>query len=392
MCGTQRGAPKDYLLKGNFFTSLVMTRVLYSAFRLGFLLWLFWLPGPVRATMQSAPAQGTLAQELAGENPFFTSEQEFRFTLVLPIDDILRDRGANPALHAATLLYQDETGKKTSLPVQVRVRGNRRKDPTVCDFPPLLISFPKAFSASTPFGKVQELKMTTHCLEDSYVLREYLVYKLYNALTTMSFRARLCRVTYQDANGKRKSAEHQSFLLEEASAMALRNKATIIPKLFFIGMQHTDQRKMAMVAFFQYMIGNTDWSVPYRHNIRLLSPDKNATCIPVPYDFDYCGLVMTPYAEPPPQLGITSVRQRLFRGYGFSEEIYKETRTLFNDHQKAFYNIYELCPYLSKDEKLFASRFLEDFYKTLNDPKDFERNIVRVGRRNEKQYTNIKGL
>ena len=37
--------------------------------------------------------------------------------------------------------------------------------------------------------------------------------------------------------------------------------------------------------------------------------------IPIPYDFDYSGLVAAPYALPPDQLRITSVRQRLYRGY-----------------------------------------------------------------------------
>lgn len=369
-----------------------MTSVFLLLIRLSSLLW--WPPRPVPElaewkTAYSIPAK---ARQTPPDNPLFSNEAELPFTLLLPIDDILKDRGSSPGLHPATLIYQDEAGSTQRLAVQVRVRGNRRKDPTVCQFPPLLIRFPEKMEATSVFGQVQELKMTTHCLEDSYVLREYLVYKLYNVLSTFSFRARLCRVTYQDSEGKRKSSVHQSFLLEEATAMAQRNKATIVPKIFLIGMQHTNLTMMARVAFFQYMIGNTDWSVPYRHNIRLLSVDKNATCIPVPYDFDYSGLVMTPYAEPPEQLGITSVRQRLFRGYSFPEEVYAQTRALFNERRLAFYNIYTLCPYLSREEKVFATKFLDEFYRTLNDPKDFERSIVRVGRRNEKQYISIKGL
>jgi hypothetical protein len=327
-----------------------------------------------------------------GENTFFTKENEQPFTLVLPLDRVLKDRGDKPGWHAASILYQDEAGVSQSVPVLMRVRGHRRKDPTVCTFPPLLIRFPKGAPQNSIFGQVEELKLTTHCLQDKYVLREYLVYKLYNVLTDMSFRARLCRVTYQDANGQRKGSVHQAFLLEDAKAMAQRNQAAVVPNRLAIGMENTDQQAMAQLAFFQFMVGNTDWSVPYRHNIRLLMLDRRTPPIPVPYDFDYTGLVMAPYAEPPEQLGISSVRQRLFRGGSFPEDIYAEMRTLFNARRAAFNNVYLSCEYLSQDEKEFAIRFLDGFYETLNSPKDFERSIVRVGRRNEKQYISIKGL
>ncbi|GAB3287592.1 hypothetical protein [Hymenobacter tenuis] len=366
-----------------------MFSLLYLAVSISWLLWQhpLALAGPERV-------YGTSLQLQANpyENPLFTTDEALPFTLLLPLEAILKDRGPTPTLHAATLLYQDAAGHSRTLIVQVRVRGNRRKDPTVCDFPPLLIRFPQAEVEATPFGKVKELKLTTHCQADHFVVREYLVYKLYNLLTTISFRARLCRVTYQDSNNKRKPSVHHAFLLEEATSLAQRNNATIVPKPLAIGMQHTHQKTMAMLAFFQFMIGNTDWSVPYRHNIRLLSLDKSTPSYPVPYDFDYSGLVMTPYAVPPQQLGITSVRQRLFRGYSFPEEIYAETRTLFNARRTDFYNVYLKCPYISEEEKTFATRFLDEFYKTINDPKDFERSIGRVGRRNQKQYVNIKGL
>lgn len=367
-----------------------MVRVLYLLASISFLLG--YSPVLAQLGLERGHASGAIIQEKPGENSFFTNEKALPFTLVLPLDRVLKDRGDKTSFHAATILYQDEAGVTQSLPVQIRVRGHRRKDPAVCEFPPLLIRFPKGAAQSSIFGKVEELKLTTHCQQDNYVLREYLVYKLYNLLTDMSFRARLCRVSYQDANGKRKTTVHNAFLLEEAKAMASRNQAAVVPNRLVIGMEYTNQQAMARVAFFQYMIGNTDWSVPYRHNIRLLSVDTKAPPIPVPYDFDYSGLVMTPYAVPPEQLGITSVRQRLFRGYNFSDELYAEMHALFNGLRPAFNNVYLSCEYLSNDEKVFAVRFLDEFYETLNSPKDFERSIVRMGRRNEKQYISIKGL
>jgi hypothetical protein len=325
------------------------------------------------------------------ENPFFAKDELVELTLALPLKNVLEDRGATPGFHPAILSYRDSAAASKTMAVQVKVRGNRRKDPTVCGFPPLLVSFPPDI-LSSPFGKVEELKLITHCLDDTYTLREYLVYKVYNLLTDKSFRVRLCRITYRDNSGKGRANVHYAFFLENAKDMALRNQATIVPKQFFIGMEHMNHKDMATLALFQYMIGNTDWSVPYRHNIRLLSVNEQVKPVPVAYDFDYSGIVMAPYAVPPEQLGITSVRQRLFRGYDFPQEVYTEVIDLFKARRPAIYNVYLSCPYLSRDEKVFATNYLDGFYRVLNDPKDFERNIVRVGLKNGKKYTNVKGL
>ena len=36
---------------------------------------------------------------------------------------------------------------------------------------------------------------------------------------------------------------------------------------------------------------------------------------PLPYDFDFSGLVNAPYAKPRPELGIRTVKSRVYRGY-----------------------------------------------------------------------------
>jgi len=328
----------------------------------------------------------------AAGNPFFDREEVVELTLKLPLEAVLNDRGPTPRPHPAALSYRDARATLQELAVQVEVRGNRRKDPAVCGFPPLLIKFPPETRAGHLFGEVAELKLTTHCLSDTYTLREYLVYKLYNILTDMSFRVRLCRITYRDVRGKGRASEQYGFFLEASAAMALRNQATVVPKRLLIRMENMDSKAVATMAVFQYMVGNTDWSVPFRHNIRVVSPNQRAAPVPVAYDFDYSGLVMAPYAVPPEQLGITSVRHRLFRGLDFPPETYAAVRDLFNARRSALYNVYLACPYLSPDEKSFATRYLDGFYKTLNDPKDFERQIARVGYRNAKRYTHIRGF
>ena len=334
------------------------------------------------------PAQG---RAHAADTLFFAREDLVELTLSLPLDRVLKDRGASPGTHPARVAYRVAAATHT-LAVQVQVRGNRRKDPAVCGFPPLLVKFPPPTEQNPLFGAAAELKLTTHCLSDAYTLREYLVYKLYNVLTDLSYRVRLCRITYQDDSGRGHASVHYAFFLENTEALARRNRAAVVPKRLFIVQQSLDQPATAAMVMFQYMIGNTDWSVPYRHNVRLLTQARNPTPVPVAFDFDYSGLVMAPYAVPPEQLGITSVRQRLFRGYNFSPEAYAAVRALFNARRAALYRVYLGCPYLNTAEQRFATSYLDKFYKTLNDPKDFEHHIVRAGRQNEKKNLQIKGF
>ena len=71
-----------------------------------------------------------------------------------------------------------------------------------------------------------------------------------------------------------------------------------------------------LASVFMYMVGNTDWSLPYLHNIRVF---QNFTSyIAVPYDFDWSGIVDAPYAVPDYRLNIKSVRDRIWRGTSVS--------------------------------------------------------------------------
>jgi hypothetical protein len=327
------------------------------------------------------------------ENPLFADEDILQFRLVTDYQKLLKDRGDERDYHQATLSYTDTTGTEVSLPLKVMVRGNRRRDPSVCKFPPLMLNFiRKAMPEGTVFAKVNKLKLVTHCINEDYVLKEFLVYKAYNVLTNQSYRVRLCQVEYVDIQGKRKAEMRYAFLIEDDKEMAARNNARLIPDKVIVRMEYADQRAMASLALFQYMIGNTDWSVPFRHNIDLIASDSLAAPIPVPFDFDYSGMVATPYAQPPPELGIRSVKQRLYRGIDFPESIQRETRNIFNSFRTPIYAVYKQFEPLSKSNRKQSLKFLDDFYKTINDPSKFEREIVKVGKQNEKKYVTVKGL
>lgn len=326
------------------------------------------------------------------ENPLFTSEEVLQFRLTLDYQELLKDRGDERGYHLATLSYKDAAGGEVALNLKVMVRGNHRRNPQTCRFPPLLLNFARKTSKGTIFEHVNKVKMVTHCLNEDYIHREYLVYKAYNLLTDKSFRVRLCRVEYEDVQSKRKVETKYAFLIEDDKEMARRNKGRIVPKELAIGMEGTDTKTMATLAVFQYMIGNTDWSVPYRHNIKLLSLDSLRAPYPVPYDFDYSGIVAPPYAIPPPELGISSVRQRLYRGYASPEPVYAEVINTFMWHHAAIYKLYRNFPYFEKSTLKKTLSYIDDFYETIGDRKDFNNQIVRVGQKNQRSYVVVKGL
>ena len=113
------------------------------------------------------------------------------------------------------------------------------------------------------------------------------------------------------------------------------------------------------MTVFQYMIGNTDWSVPEFHNIKLMNADSMRVLpIPVPYDFDYAGAVATHYSVPHESLPITDVKQRLFRGFCRQPGMYEKVFSIYNDRKEDIYNVYRDSPFISeKDLKLTLKYF-----------------------------------
>ena len=144
------------------------------------------------------------------------------------------------------------------------------------------------------------------------MLKEHLAYRIYNALTDKSLRTRLARVTYHDTSGRTESLTRYAFFVEHFDSLAKRHDAVVWkPERFDV--LDADPVEMATLDVFEYMIGNTDWSAVFNHNVVLIR-DAAGRATAVPYDFDFSGLVDAEYASVAPQLPIRNVTQRWFRG------------------------------------------------------------------------------
>ena len=151
--------------------------------------------------------------------------------------------------------------------------------------------------------------------------------------------------------------------------MAKRNGSKLMEMKNLYG-ESTETETFLKMAVFQYMIGNTDWSVPFLHNIRIISFDPATVPFVVPYDFDHAGIVDAPYALPPEQLALKSTRERRFRGYCITDwKKMDEVIATYNRLKDDIYKTYTSCTLLNAKYVSATTRFLDEFYTTINDPK-----------------------
>jgi len=72
------------------------------------------------------------------------------------------------------------------------------------------------------------------------------------------------------------------------------------------------------------------------------------------------------------------VRQRLYRGFCRPELDHATMSAHFNAQRDAITELYETFPYyVDSDDGEDALDYYEDFWRTMDDPRRFERNILR---------------
>jgi hypothetical protein len=199
----------------------------------------------------------------------------------------------------------------------------------------------------------------------------------------MSFRVRLLHISYTDTRDKIKPFKQYGFLIEDMEEMAKRNKCREIENQVF-RTERTDRDQMTLLAIFQYMIGNTDWSVPNYHNIKLMRPVTDSFSLPytIPYDFDFCGIVNASYAVPHEELGIGSVQERLYRGFPRQMDEIQTTLGIFREKKEAIYNLVMNFEVLSIRYRNEMISYLDEFYKTIGNNNLVQRIFIDNARQN----------
>ena len=314
-------------------------------------------------------------------DPLFDDDAALKVVITAPLTTLLRARPEEPPL-AGAFSYKEADGKSVDLDMRISARGNFRK--RTCDFPPLNLNFRKAQVEGTLFDHQDKLKMVAHCKDsrryEQIVLREYLAYRILNSLTDLSFRVRLLEVTYVDIDERRPRMVRSAFLIEHKDRVADRigREALDIVRTEISALQPD---YLNLTSMFQFLISNTDFSPNLGsnneccHNHEMFGNDAEPL-LAIPYDFDLAGFVNAPYAAPDPELGIESVRQRLYRGYCVNNSHVEATVARFLEARDALYALVADREELELTVRDNIARYMDEFYEIIGDPREVERQIT----------------
>lgn len=267
--------------------------------------------------------------------------------------------------------------------ISVSARGNFRRN--YCRIPPMMLNFRN--TGAPRLQSLGKLKLVIGCginqADEELLLKEYLVYKIYNLLDDRSFRVRLLRINYNDTRKKLKSFSQYAFLIEDDGDMARRNGCRKKDEVKLLT-EATNRDMMTLVALFQYMIGNTDWAVPNNHNIKLIYDRKNKNAPPfvVPYDFDYCGLVDASYAVPSEVIGTEKVTERVYRGFPRTMEELQIQLDVFRNKKDSIFSLINSFELLSAKTKKTMTGYLDEFFSMIEDKRAVKTNFIDHARVN----------
>ncbi len=309
----------------------------------------------------------------------FGTEEPLEFAVATDFKQLIKNKYKD-IYQDAVVKYQVSDSLILTRQVRIKPRGEFRLKK--CQYPPLRVNVKKTEEVFGILTDLHKIKMVTPCRGigsyQEYLYKEYLAYKLYNIITDYSFKVRMLKINYQNTGGKEEIGSVHTFIIEDQNALAKRSEALPIKNEKLNG-RLLDEEHAALMFLFQYMIGNTDWSVAGLHNMKLLKlkDPSRPNPIGVPYDFDYSGLVDAVYAIPSDKLPIKDVRERLYFGFCISESTMQNAIDHFVSKKTAIFHLIENFTWLDQKEINSITRYMEEFYDTLENPRRFNSLIVK---------------
>jgi hypothetical protein len=334
-----------------------------------------WLMGASALLAAPAAAQTT---------PLFASDEPIRLTISGPINALARTAEKSVEPRDGVLKV---AGSPEAYAIKLSPRGITRRKKDTCGFPPLRVEFPQKPAASSLFAGQRRLKLVTHCRSpegfQQHLLLEYSAYRIFNLISPASFRARLASIDYVEADGK-PIASRWGFFIEDLDDAARRNGMAQARVGDRVAATQLQAKQAARVALFQYMIGNLDWSMRAGpagegccHNGRLIVAPGSTALVPVPYDFDYSGLVDAPYAVPPENFKVDSVRERSYQGYcrlnGEAVAAAAEFRAL----RPSIEGLFGQIPGMTDKSRNRARAFLAEFYSDIATNESLQAKVLK---------------
>jgi hypothetical protein len=330
------------------------------------------------------------SQEIDANAPSKEFAKLFDEQRVLPIkmqysQKDLRKNTKDSIYTISSLSYQKDDDQWGTIDVKLKARGNFRRDK--CYFPPVSIKIKKSSAKGTAFEGNTKLKLVMPCLKrkdsNDDVIKELMAYKMYEVLSPYHFKTRMLQIEFDDLQGKKE--DHYSligFLIENDKTLAKRKGGKLIKR----DINPMGQEVIASIRsnLFQFMIGNVDFSAGHQHNCKLIYVDNKI--IPIPYDFDMSGFVDPVYGVlPSPKggsLGISNIKQRLYRGFKRDNEHFQIVRQEYLSHKDDVMQILRSFEADFTNPKAYkrAENYILSFFKILESDMKFKMQVMVAAR------------
>ncbi len=316
-----------------------------------------------------------------GFDSLFASSTPLHIALSVSFDKVRNSKKDSTYLKEK-LYYQNFTGVMDSIDVGIKGRGNFRLKS--CYYPPLWMKLKKSDTKGTVFEGNKKLKVVLPCdnreSSNALILREFLCYKLYEEISPYAFLTRLADIDLTELRkNKNKQSKVKAIFIEDVEKTAIRLQAKSLKNIKLTPGTLNDT-SAARFELFQYLISNTDWSVPYQHNSKLFVINTNDV-FSIPYDFDMSGIVDAPYAVVSEvngeSLDISHVTERLYRGYCHPADVMEYVRNEFLAKKEKLMSIPDLLKGYLPDKEIKAIKiYMEDFFDTMKDTRSFKYHIL----------------
>lgn len=324
-----------------------------------------------RILFVAALAVGLASAAGAASKPLFESDAPLKVGLRGPFSQLSAAPPGSSLVVDGSLTVDGQT-----LPVKLSPRGITRRAKDICTFAPVKLTFPDKPGEGSPFKGQKSLKLVSHCRTgesfQQYILLEYTAYRIYELLTPASLHTRLAQVDYADAAGK-PMISRISYFIEAIDDAAKRNGTKEFKAGVRVPTADISPAGAARFAAFAYMIGNLDYAMNAGppgseccHNAKLIGTP--GALIPIPYDFDFSGLVDAPYATPPAAIPLPNVRVRRYHGFCRHNA---EAVTAIADiagKRAAIIGVLDTVPGLEPKTKAKATAYLNGFFEQAADP------------------------
>jgi hypothetical protein len=264
-----------------------------------------------------------------------------------------------------------------SLNAKIRPRGHMRLE--ICDYPPLKLKIDKDALSKCKLSSMNEVDIVNHCEQnengDQLLLKEYLAYKLWELVSPNFYKTQLIRLHYQNPDGTQAHETAPAFLLENSEEMVSRLDGRI-PQNTIMGNSSIARQPFLKFCLFEFMIGNTDWYIPTRHNIEFIGIPGYQLLVTVPYDFDYSGLVHATYAIPHETLKLPDVAIRYYQGWCHTESEVRGQLQVFLDQKEKILEMPYHIQGLNEKSIRQTVDYLQSFFDIIENPKKLENQVI----------------